>query len=358
MPLKALLDRVYTQSMDGRTETCSLLYDVLYLLYSPPSEGSKQQGDVLRGFQGSGSFIVDNRTMETTTITMTTTTSEVGGVGGRRKRDEKKKKKSRETWDLSNMFRYEVETSWVTPVEMPAFPGDTAITTTTTASSSSSAHNLSTKNQAALSHRTSRRQPDNRHGCLLPDQCFRFWHVIDVATMLSLHDAMKQEEAAAGAADTVDREENDEENDDWEENEVEEADDEDDTTDNDDVDDDGRDMSTNVAATTGNSSSSSSVSLCFGGRENDLVRHIKTKSTSLSSSSSTSSSTSSSRVRGKNNLGHVMRELMEFEAYADQVQQGIMKNLEYTSSQPLFRLKMRPEVLCIRLQWPSSQMLR
>ena len=53
-----------------------------------------------------------------------------------------------------------------------------------------------------------------------------------------------------------------------------------------------------------------------------------------------------------------MRELMEFEAYADQVQQGIMTNPEYTSSQPLFRLKMRPEVLCIRLQWPSSQMLR
>jgi len=349
IPLKSMLDRVYTQSMDGRTESCSLLFDLLYMLYDPPPENVEKKS-VLSGFNGGGSFFVDDRAHSM----------------GRNNRRVTTRKRSRETWDLSNIFRHEVTVNWITPIDHN--------------STSLSSLEYQEHQEKQLSHRTAK-QLDKVHGCLLPNQCFRFWHVIDVATMLDLHDELSRQEYRDSMTDFIDdlEQQDKEQNknndvDSWKIKDAEDADDANDadTDGNDnsntidvDIDEEGkRNNNTETGNNTEtkkkkeiegtlnqenlatNDDNNSVTSFCFG-RE-DIVEKIK------NTTSQSTASSSNGRTRGQGDLGHVMRELLELEAYVEKVKLGAMEK----SIRPSFTLNMRPDVLCIRLEWPSTNVLR
>jgi hypothetical protein len=88
--IKELLNRAYTHTMDGRTGTSSLLYDMLYMLHDPPEErGSIKSLSSLNLSGGGDTFVVNDVSI---------------GEGKRSKKSSRKRPK--ETWDLSNMFRH------------------------------------------------------------------------------------------------------------------------------------------------------------------------------------------------------------------------------------------------------------
>ena len=427
--MKALLDRVYTQSMDGRTNTCSLLYDILYLLHDPPAERIKGAQKPLRTtLDGSGTFVVSGtHTKEHSRQTKHST-----------------RKKSRETWDLSNIFRHEIKVEWTTDASALTASG-TERTATTTGSTHTSTTPATTA--ALMMHRTTR-HVDHKKGCLLPDGCFRFWHVIDVATLLDLHDEIVRQEsnesndgkrvmqsavenqpekkqkgetrkieqevgfrekaarevlqeeqeeqelaraaamaamaaaaaaAAAAASNVLENSKSSEEQEATDKKTTKGITKKSRTTDDDD---------------NNNDANRSSTFFC-GGRE-EIVERITADEPLLSHI----------RIRGQGDLGHAMRELLQLEAYesvhttsrnsdnnsvgsnsgsGDRGGRGGRGGGEKSGSsgssgssggssrgssrgssamflsplqRPLFKLSMRPDVLCLRLEWPSTNLLR
>jgi hypothetical protein len=403
LPLISMLNRVYTQTLDGRTESCSFLYDMLFLLYNPPSENEESVKISLQGFGFDGkasrahTFVVDDRLQH------------VGGQRNSQRRKVSTRKRSRETWELANIFRHEVTAKWVAPTNVASL----------NVLEQNELERKSQQEHRTLSHRTSK-QLDKAKGCLLPDQCFRFWHVIDVTTMLDLHDELSRQESRESMSDENKEKEEDEvvwkhalvksetpsnrssngdttitaaaaaaerqgevissaekqdaearlttKNGDEEtstsavsnENDgtmatkrTKDKDNNSTSTGNDDI-DSGRGRGSGSGSGSGSSSnnksnSSTSSSFCFSGREEIVERIVKSSSTSSSSSSS------KRRIRGHGDLGHVMRELLELEAYVEKVKVGTM---ERSSARPVFQLSMRPDVFCIRLEWPSAHLLR
>ena len=383
--------RTKNYSMDGRIDTSSSLYEMMYMLYHPPDEQSQSFSTL--NSSGGESFVVnesdDGSNNGSNNGSKGSSTNRNNGTdkGTRSPQKRPSRKRARETWDLSNLFRHKVNVEWSTE-------GGTADTNNDnrTPPHLAAPRGATTLDSSALMSRTPR-QRNNRKGNLLPDHRFRFWHVIDVGVMLDLHDEIIVQQESRDSMNDEQSKNKDREEEElgFREQAVRDV-----------LKEEQEEAQKSLAEAMAAANAAALVAETKGRPQKDLVndekkqkfrdiyeqkikRNIEEKTTTTTATTTTTIPTTTTattantffcggreniierittdddakdRVRGHGDLSHVMRELLQLEAYEKLQKKGRDDDSSNLSLRPMFKLEMRPDILCIRLEWPSTKSLR